>query len=130
MRNGEERRVLLSCVIPKTVTAKIYSGSPGGIPAIAARLKSREHDSPGFSSEKGEGFDDVFSSTLRKLHGEARVFYIGHRSRCNQSQSAARRQLPQFTPILFSSIRPFEEGYFGVTDPRTLLLVTRVTISS
>lgn len=59
------------------------------IPAIAARLKSREHDSPGFSDSKGEGFDDVFSSTLRKLHGEASVFYIGHRSRCNQSQFAA-----------------------------------------
>lgn len=60
-----------------------------GIPAIAARLKFREHDSPGFSNPKGEGFDDVFSSTLRKLHGEANVFYIGHRSRCNQSQFAA-----------------------------------------
>lgn len=115
IRGGEKRRVLLSCVIPKTVTAKIYSGSPGESRRLRRALNSANTIARDFPTQRGKDSTTCFPALFGNCMAKPAYFTLGIVHDVTRANSP-RRQLPQFTPILFPSIRPPKRS-LDVTDP-------------
>lgn len=109
IRSGEKRRVLLSCVIPKTVTAKIYSGSPGESRRLRRALNPANTIARDFPTRRGKDSTTCFPALFGNCTAKPAYFTSGIVHDVTRANSP-RRQLPQFTSILFSGIRSPKEG--------------------
>lgn len=119
MRSGEKRRVLLSCVIPKTVTVKIYSGSPEESQRLRRALNPANTIAWDFPTRRGKDSTTCFPALFGNCTAKPAYFTSGIVHDVTRANSP-RRQLLQFTSILFSSIRSQKKG-LRVTDPSSCM---------